>query len=302
MATRESTINPETLENKDLGPIATWAQYPSLAESKLFNEFLHRLKSGRDLHIIFTAASETGVGKTTLAVVIALLWDQHGWTADKAAVADAKEYESKYDEMPPGSVLILDEAEKAVDARRGTSKGNVEISQAFAAKRYRQIFGFLTAPTKGWVDKRLGADAADYWIQCQETDLGEPEGNAIVYRLKSNEHYNTDYQKRAEMISWPVLDHHPEFRKLDQMKVDKLEGQVQSAYIHRDEVQEMKKNFWNKATKMARYHIVKAMVEHGITQTKTAEILQTAENVEGLSQQRVSQFVNSDQFEDVYET
>lgn len=283
-------------------PVQIWSQYPSLAESKLFSEYAHRLSVGRDMHVIVTAASETGVGKTTLAFVLALLWDQHGWTCDKASVADAKRYEALYDEVPPGTVLILDEAEKAADARRGTSKGNVEISQAFAAKRYRQVFGILTAPSKGWVDKRLGSDAADYWIQAQETPEGRPKGQARVYRLRSNEHYGTDYSKRVEWISWPNLDWHPEFRKLDQRKVDRLEGQVKSAYVHRDEVNEMKKNFWNKATKMARYHIVKAMVEHGITQTKTAEILQAAEHVEGLSQQRVSQFVNSTEFEDVYDS
>lgn len=281
-------------------PVQIWSRYPSLKNSKLFSEYVHRLTAGRDMHVIVTAASETGVGKTTLAFTLALLWDQHGWTCDQASIADAKQYEALYDQVPPGTVLLLDEAEKAADARRGTSKGNVEISQAFAAKRYRQVFGILTAPSKGWVDKRLGSDAADYWIQAQETPNGRPKGEALVYRLRSNEHYGTDYSKKVESISWPNLDWHPEFRKLDRKKVEKLEGDVKSAYVHRDEVEEMKKNFWNKATKMARYHIVKAMVEHGITQTDTAEILQVAEHVEGLTQSQVSRYVNSDEFEEVY--
>lgn len=281
-------------------PVEAWAQYPSLAGSRMFSEYVHRLTVGRDMHVIVTAASETGVGKTTLAVVLALLWDQHGWTADKASVADAAKYEALYEEVDEGSVLILDEAEKAVDSRRGTSKGNVEISQAFAAKRYQQVFGILTAPTKSWVDKRLGADAADYWVQAQETPDGKPKGEAKVYRLRTNEHYGTDFSKRVETVSWPRLDAHPEFIRLDRKKTEKLEGNVQSAYVHRDKVEELKKNYWNKATKKARYHLTKAMVTHGITQTETAEILQKAEHVEGLTQSQVSRYVNSAEFEEVY--
>ena len=290
------------VEDIEAGPAKVWAQYPSLAESKLFDEYANRLVSNRDMHVIITAASETGVGKTTLAVTLALLWDQLGWNAEKAAVASAPEYVVKYDEVEPGSVLLLDEAEIAADNRRGTTKGNVEVSQAFAGKRYRQVFGMLTAPSKQWVDKRLGADAADYWIQAQETDRGKPKGEAIVYRLKSNEHYQTDYTKRHEIITWPRLDDHPAFIELDRRKRERLGGDYNSVYVHRDEIEDMKSNFWDKATKKARYHITKAMVTHGLTQTETAEILKKAEHVEGLSQQRVSQFINSESFEEVYDT
>jgi len=252
------------------------------------------------MHVIITASAETGVRKTTLAVVLALLWDQHGWTADKAAVASAEEYTFKYDDLPPGSVLLLDEAEIAADNRRGTSKGNVEVSQAFAGKRYRQIFGMLTAPSKSWVDKRLGADAADYWIQAQETDRGRPKGEAIVYRLKSNEHYQTDYTKRHEVITWPRLDDHAAFIELDRRKKERLGGTYDSVYVHRDEVDEMKSKWWKKATNKTRYHLVKAMVANGLTQTKTAEILQDAEHVDGLGQSQVSRLLSTDSFEEAY--
>lgn len=286
----------------DAGPVGLWAKYPSLAESKLFDEYVQRLVTGRDMHVIVTASSETGVGKTTLAAALALFWDQHGWSADKAAVASAPEYAALYDRVEPGSVLILDEAEIAADSRRGTSKGNVEVSHAFAGKRYRQVFGMLTAPSKSWVDSRMSGDSADYWIQAQETHRGRPKGEAIVYRLRSNEHYQTDYSKRKEIITWPVLDSHPEFKKLDAKKRERLEGDFDTVYVHRDEVQDMKTNWWNKATMKTRYHLVKAMVQDGITQTRTAHILQEAEHVEGLSQSQVSRLVNSESFEEFYKT
>lgn len=282
-------------------PVDLWSKAPELSDSKLFEEFLNRLVSGRDLHVVITAASETGVGKTTLAFALALLWDQHGWTADKATL-DPRQYSVLYDEVDAGSVLILDEAEQAADKRRGMGHENVEISHAFAAKRYRQVFGIMTAPTRSWIDERLGKDSADYWIQCLETDRGRPKGEAKVYRLKVHEHYESDYSKRTETITWPVLDWHPEFRALEDKKINRMEGVRESMWVHRDEVDEIKENYWNKATKMTRYHLVKAMAEYGISQTDISEILTIAENVEGLSQQRVSDFVNSDSFDEVYST
>ncbi|MFW5968173.1 MAG: hypothetical protein ACOCV2_11675 [Persicimonas sp.] len=150
------------------------------------------------------------------------------------------------------------------------------------------------------MDNRFSNDAADFWIQAQQTDRGKPKGEAYVYRLKTNEHYESSYTERVETISWPVLDDHPEFQKLQEKKRKRMEGRIERTYIHRDEYEEAKKNFWNKATKKTRYHLIKAMHEHGISQTDISEILTIADNVEGLSQQRVSQLVNSERFEEVY--
>jgi len=107
------------------------------------------------------------------------------------------------------------------------------------------------------------------------------------------------YTDHLETITWPNWDH-PEFRKLNQLKKERMEGNIARTYIHRDEFEDAKENFWNKATKKTRYHLVKAMVEWGMTQTDVAEITQVAEHVEGLSQQRISTLVNSESFEDAY--
>lgn len=290
-----ASIQPQNVS----GPHELWSQAGAITDSKLFREYLKRLSIGRDMHVIVTASSETGVGKTTLAVSLALLWDQHGWTADKAAVADAAEYSYKYDHMPPGSVLILDEAEKAADARRGQTHGNVDVSQAFAAKRFRQIFGILTAPSKGWVDQRLGSSAADYWIQALETDDGGVKGEARVYRLKEQEHYETYYSEKTELISWPVLDKNSAFKELDEIKRDRLSGEVESNYIHRKDVEDMKENFWNKATKRTGYDIAQAGLDLGYSQKEVAQLFSTA-GISGFSQPQISRVKNSDGFDDWY--
>lgn len=304
-----------------------WRKYDGLTDSKFFHEYMSRLVAGRDMHSYVTAASETGVGKTTLAFAICYISDMTGWTAEQGTL-DPAEYAHMYDKrelcsthegedpdnrtfqncpdceyyLSPGSWLLGDEWEQAVDARRSSSKENLEASHAVAAKRYRQIFGIYTLPSKTWMDNRFSNDAADFWIQAQETPEGKPKGEAHVYRLKTNEHYEQSYTKKVETISWPVLDDHPEFKKLQQKKRDRMEGKIQRSYIHRDEFEEAKKNFWNKATKKARYHIVKALAEYGMSQTDISEVLTTAEHVEGLSQQRVSQLVNTESFEEAYDS
>lgn len=307
-------------------PVEIWSQFGGLTESQYWQEYISRLTAGRDMHTYITAASETGVGKTTLGFALCLLGDMTGWTAEQATL-DPAEYAHLYDkqllcsehedieELPrekfwacsdceyylePGSWLLGDEWEQAVDSRRSSSKENVEASHQVATKRYRQIFGVYTLPSRSWMDSRFSNDAADFWIQAQQTDRGKPKGEGHVYRLKTNEHYEQSYTKRVETISWPVLDYHPEFQKLQQKKRERMEGKIQRSYVHRDEFEEAKKNFWKKATKKTRYHLVKAMSEWGIGQEDISEILTVAENVEGLSQPRISTLVNSDGFEEVY--
>lgn len=252
-------------ENERSTPVDIWAGENGIGNSKLNSEFMHRLVAGRDLHCIITASSETGVGKTTLAFALAVLWDQAGWHVGKACVADPSKFSRLYDDteqVPPGSVLLLDEAEKAMDARRGMSSESVELSQDFASKRYRQIFGLLTAPSKGWVDKRLGSDSADYWIQAQETDLGRPKGEAKVYRLKTNEHYEKEYTKRVETISWPILDDHPEFERLNRIKEEELESGDEERYIHKDEIADVKEEAYKKGKREGQAEILTGVFEN----------------------------------------
>jgi hypothetical protein len=307
MATTESGSLSEfegDIEGEVNSPVDIWGRYPGFTDSKLFHEFLARLTAGRDMHVIITAAAETGVGKTTLAFALALLWDMSGWATEKATLSP-RQYEVMYDQVQPGSVLMLDEVQQAADRRRAASSDNVDLSQAFATKRYRQIFGMMTAPSKGWVDDRIGGDSADYWIQAQETPEGRPKGEAKVYRLRNNEHYESNYKERVETVSWPILDWHPEFQELERMKAERMEGRTEDKYVHRDEVEQLKANYWNKCSQKSRYHLVRAMNEFGLTQGDIASVLAAAEedsngDLEALSQPRISDLVRADSFSEVY--
>jgi len=270
-----------------LGPVGAWVDIEGFRESQFFAEFLNRLVTGRDMNIIITAASETGVGKTTLAFSLAVLMDQHGWAADNAAVANPVEYDRLYDQSPPGTCLILDEAEKAADARRGMSHESVTLSQSFAAKRYQQIFSILTAPSKAWVDKRLGNDAADYWIQAQETDMGRIKGEAKVYRLRTNEHEGQEYVQRVERIHWPNMDNHPEFTKLQQRKREILEGDTEESFVEAGEVERLKEQAVKSALEDQRNTLIKELNDRMPVKSH-----QDLSEVFDLSRSRVSQIVN----------
>jgi len=276
-----------SVEMDNLGPVSAWGGMDRFRKSKFFGEFLNRLVTGRDMNIIITAASETGVGKTTLAFSLAVLMDQHGWSADKAAVANPVKYDQLYDESPPGTCLILDEAEKAADARRGMSHESVSLTQSFAAKRYQQVFSILTAPSKGWVDKRLGNDAADYWLQAKGTDMGRVKGEATVYRLKNNEHENQDYTKRVERIHWPNMDSHPEFKKLQQRKREILETDDNEKFVPAGEAKEREEKAARKAAREKRDEIIRALNEN-----LPIECQSDIGDVVGLTQSGVSKVVN----------
>ena len=261
-------------DDRDLGPVSQWVDSPEFTQSKFWAELLTRLVTGRDANIIITASSETGVGKTTAAVAIALLLDQHGWSAEKAAVGSAAEYDQLYDECKPGSVLLLDEAEKAADARRGMTKESVSLSQSFAAKRYRQVFSILTAPSKSWIDSRLGSDAADFWLQAQQTDLGRIKGEAKVYRLKSNEHVGEDYTKQIGTMSWPDLEGHEAFDELDKIKRNRLESDQEQSFVDADEVENMQQNAAQSAADHQKREMTKRLCDRDeLTQADVAEVV-----------------------------
>jgi predicted XRE-type DNA-binding protein len=291
MAAGESVTDPNDIEPQtvDKGPIAICEQFPAIKQSRFFTELFTRLVIGRDANIVITASSETGVGKSTLAVTLALLIDQHGWSSEKAAIGSAEEYDRLYDEVDPGSVVILDEAEEAVDSRRGMTSESVSLAQSFAAKRYKQVFSILTAPTKSWIDKRLGSDSADFWIQAEETDLGRIKGEGPVYRLKTNEHYERDFTKKTETIVWPDISDHPEFAKMDERKARRYDnsGDGEAQYYSADEVEEIREQVEQRVEEQYQTKVAKQLDKiDGVTQSDIGDIF-------GISQSRVSQIVNS---------
>jgi anion-transporting ArsA/GET3 family ATPase len=282
MAREERVIDPQEAES----PVQVWAQYPELTESKLFHEYINRLVEGRHLIVYITAAAETGVGKTTLALLLALFWDQHGWDTDKATLS-AKEYSMKYDEVGPGSAMILDEAEQDVSNMRSMTKSNKAVTDDLAGKRYKQVFTIMTLPNKGSLDKRIRDQLADYWIQCQATDDGKALGEAKVYRLHTDEHYEQDYNKFYETISFPDISDHPLKNELDDIKQSDQEGVAEQRYMERSEHEEVLENEIAELTTEIRNEVIKTLGDD-YQWTQFAERLSDVAHFDELAPQTVS--------------
>lgn len=173
------------------------------------------------------------------------------------------------------------------------SADSVELTQTFATKRYRQVFSILTAPSRSWVESRLSDDAADFWIQALQTDMGRIKGEARVYRLKSNEHAGTNFTERTEYFHFPNLDGDPEFERLDRRKVELLENkgtEEEQKYLKQSEVEKKLKKAKKTAKQEKRDELIRELDKKadGLSQVGIGDII-------GLSSSRVGQIVNDGQ-------
>lgn len=198
-------------------PVMGWQLDPNCP---LHQVFLKRMQNNRDLKIIITAKdAETGVGKSTAGFALAAGWQpiytDEEWSADKFGSYDIAPYLEQYLTAEGGSVLQMEEAEQ-LDARRGMASENVDFSHYWMAMRVRQIVSILTLPSTSALDKRLW-QLADVWINV------EHRGEATVYRIGVNSFTGNMYTKEMHKFSWPDVSSHPEMKKLDSMKDDKIE-------------------------------------------------------------------------------
>lgn len=177
--------------------------------------FADRYYKGRDLKVIITSKdSQTGTGKTTLAFWLCDQWQQlfadDAWSAENHATLDIYDYLKKYQKLPKGSVLLLDEAEE-LDARRSMASKNVDFSHYWMKMRVRQVTTMLTLPSTTSLDSRL-EELADVWIEVQR------RGKALVHDIRVNSYSKSVQTWKVHNIEWPDVSNHPEMKKLDEMK------------------------------------------------------------------------------------
>ena len=189
-------------------------------ESPIHGLFLKRMESGRDLKVIITARdAQTGVGKSTLAFALAASWHPiytgEDWIADEYATYDVGDYLSRYRDVDPGTVLLMEEAEQ-LDSRRAMASENVDFSHYWMAMRVRQVVSILTLPSTSALDKRLW-ELADCWVNV------ECRGRASVYRIGINSFNGEMFTEYKHDLEWPDVSSHPEMQKLDRQKEEKIE-------------------------------------------------------------------------------
>jgi hypothetical protein len=180
---------------------------------------IHRKRNAqnRDLKVIITSRdSQTGTGKTTLALWLAVHFDHHGFDADKVTVHPG-EFKKLYNERRAGEVIIMDEAEQ-LDSRRSMSNKNVEFWNLWQTMRFRQITSILTLPTRSALDKR-GMELADVWIQVTS------RGHARVHQIIVDDYSGQVKPKLMEHLDFPDASYMDVKAAADQKKEQLVEGE-----------------------------------------------------------------------------
>lgn len=240
-------------------------------------EEMHRQRRADDrmMNVIITARdSETGTGKTTLAVELAKRWDENGWSAEKATLSPSQ-YQDMYHEVGEGSVIILDEAEQAADNRRSMSDQNLTLTHLWATMRFKQVSSIITLPTVTMLDKRL-KELADVRIHVVS------RGFAKVYKVKvedTGEH--NVFEKQIAYLFWGSMDDDEDYQALSKKKAERMEDYSvaddgDEEVVDPAEIERTKRN-----------QMIRRMDESDeLTQEEIAEIV-------GLSRSAVSRIANA---------
>lgn len=248
----------------------------------------HKLNNNNDIKIIIQAMnSQTGVGKTTLAIQLCRWIDQTGsWNAEEKAFIEPQDYLNSYLEYEGGSALLLDEIGAGADSRRATSKDNVKLSQGWQMLRARNVATVATLPSTNMLDNRM-LELADYWVLVKEPGIAQP------YRIVVND-FNGRISRDAlpgdEHLKFPDLpDNDPDKKYLDNIKDRKVSsGGMKSIPVpeHEEKIEKAEK----KARKSKRNEFIRVLSRE--TDMTYAEI-GALENVD-LTKQTVGQIVRGE--------
>lgn len=200
-----------------------------------------KLSNDNDIKIIVLGAnSQTGVGKTTLAIQICRFIDPN-WNAEDKSFISVQQYLNAYLDYEEGSALLLDELGAGADSRRATSTGNVKLSHGWQMLRSRNIATVATLPSTNMLDKRM-LELADYWVLVKKRGLAQP------YEIHVND-FNGNIARKPlpgeEHIQFPdIKGNDPDKRYLDSIKDDKVtSGGLESISLpeHKKKVEKAEK-------------------------------------------------------------
>lgn len=218
-----------------------------------------RLSNDNDVKIIIQGAnSQTGIGKTTLAIELCREIDQNGWSAERKAFIDVQEYLNSYLDYPKGSALLLDEIGAGADSRRATSTENVNLSQGWQLLRSKNIATVATLPSTSMLDNRM-LELADYWVLVRSRGIAQPfEINVNDFNGK----VSRDELPGREHIKFPDLpDNDDDKQYLDDIKDNKVrDGGMESIpkAEHRKKVEDAKEQ----AAKDKRDELIRSLYQH----------------------------------------
>jgi hypothetical protein len=259
----------------------------SLRGSVLGTFLEHRYKEDRDAKIIITSkGSSTGLGKTTLAIIICYYADMHGWSAEEKGFVDVNEYIDKYKEVNQYSSLLIDEIEHGADARRSMAQDNVDLSHAWATLRYRNVVSVATLPSVSMLDNRM-MELADIWINVVE------KGKAIPFYIWTDDFSGKVKRKmlrhpatnQEEIITFPKITNADYQYMKSEKDTTVRTGKHQQTY-DKDDIDKAKKE----ARKEKRNELIRGFYNDEDLNLSQSDIA----GVVGLSQSMVGHVVNQE--------
>ena len=215
-----------------------------------------RKLEGRDAKILVTADNaETGVGKSNFCDFSGYVTDTSkvGFKPRKVAI-DPPEFFSKYGVVEKGSALVLEEGEQ-LDPRRAMQNENVDASHTWQMERVREIIAYINLPSPKFIDNRM-EELADFWINV------ERRGRARVYKKKIHRIHQSVYYETMQVIEWPNMDGSDTFRKMGQLKQDRIDSEEGGhGWVTRDEMHEKIERRVKEAKKETRDRILSSIYE-----------------------------------------
>lgn len=182
--------------------------------------------------IIDAEDAKTGVGKTGLAVYMALmLAKSFDYTLKKEDLTlSGAQYLKRWREHPgkeQPSVIILDElgGAGAGHARRAMSHQNVDLGNAWQLMRKKRIVTLVTLPHWSKADKEL-RQQADFRLWCRRKPIGVFQPYRVGATFSKGEVQTHGYET-IEHIKFPNMEKHgdPVYNYLADLKDELLDSQ-----------------------------------------------------------------------------
>jgi len=240
---------------------------PDGIKGPLFQRLGKRRLQGRDAKILVTAKDgQTGVGKSNLCDFLGHVVDTtaDGFTPEKITI-ETERFLELYGELPPGSALVMEEAEQ-FDSRRSQRTENVEGSQKWQQARVREIVALLNLPDPSMIDRRF-EQLADFWINVQR------RGKARVYEKKIHSTKQKVYYRLIQVLEWPNMDSSQTFQAMDSLKQALLDGDTgKDGLIRESEARKRVEQAERKARKKARNEWIQALKNRGMTGEEIAAL------------------------------
>lgn len=281
----DDRIGNLTPQHEDIGNLADVERFFQESDHAFAEMYRKRVQQNRDLVILITDSNnDRGTGKTTEALRLAWGMDrtEEKIIDDKVAMAP-QPLLNEYTTQPRGSSLVLDESEVGLDKYRSGSAVNKAVRELVSMGRIEEKYLVMNAPADHLVDKDIKS-LVDVWV------LVERRGFANVYRMGWNPHQGKQQTPKLGSIEWDPIPEgtqlHDVYQNLTKEKEDILDGKDRDEFIKESEAREMVENAKKEAKMDKRNELIRSMVEHGLAQTETAQIV-------GLDQTTISKIVNS---------